>query len=406
MDYLNELAEPESRRLPEGNWDRAVALPLYGEKEISPLLESLGKAARGSTLVIAVVNARLTSPDEVHGRNHRLVDSLLANPSGRLDIFVVDRSQEGAFFPEDQGVGLARKIGCDIALSLWKRGQLRSPMITTTDGDARVEPEYFEAVDRVDWRGDWAAGYFDYLHEIEDPEAFPLLLYEIWLRYYVQGLRYALSPYAFPTVGSTMAIHLTAYEKARGFPRRNAGEDFYLFNKLAKLGPIAPLRSRVHLRYRLSQRVPFGTGAGTIKLKRLLQEGRTLSLCPARVFEYLSYWLRALEGFPVHRDIDRLRKDIPKEVDHVLTQMKTWDALGNAARTRPEDRDCRRSLMEWFDGFRTLKFIHGLRDRFLPEVPFEAALRNAAFLERRDTPSQWLNQLRQNDDAVHFPALN
>ena len=48
-------------------------------------------------------------------------------------------------------------------------------------------------------------------------------------------MKYARSPYAFHTIGSTMAVSANHYAKVRGFPKREAGEDFYLLNKLAKV---------------------------------------------------------------------------------------------------------------------------------------------------------------------------
>ena len=47
---------------------------------------------------------------------------------------------------------------------------------------------------------------------------------------------------------------------SHGFPRRNATEDFYILNKLAKVGSIARLAGTpVILEGRLSDRVPIGT---------------------------------------------------------------------------------------------------------------------------------------------------
>jgi hypothetical protein len=46
---------------------------------------------------------------------------------------LVERSQG---LPHKEGVGLARKIGCDIALSLYERGTLKSRWLHTTDADA------------------------------------------------------------------------------------------------------------------------------------------------------------------------------------------------------------------------------------------------------------------------------
>ena len=67
--------------------------------------------------------------------------------------------------------------------------------------------------------------------------------YEQALTYYVEQLQQAGSPYAFHTLGSCIATPLSYYCHARGFPKKSGGEDFYLLNKLAKLGKILTVDS-------------------------------------------------------------------------------------------------------------------------------------------------------------------
>ena len=69
-------------------------------------------------------------------------------------------------------------------------------------------------------------------------------LYELRLHHYVLGLEYAGSPYAYHTLGSCLAVKADAYAQVRGFPKRAGAEDFYLLNKLAKLGAMPRLQGR------------------------------------------------------------------------------------------------------------------------------------------------------------------
>jgi len=85
--------------------------------------------------------------------------------------------------------------------------------------------------------------------------------YEIFLRYWVLGLKYAKSPWAFHSIGSTIVTSTDSYLKVRGMNKREAGEDFYFLNKLAKIGSIDYIRDTcVFPSARSSSRVPFGTG--------------------------------------------------------------------------------------------------------------------------------------------------
>ena len=97
-----------------------------------------------------------------------------------------------------------------------------------------------------------------------------MLLYEISLYYYVNRLKHANSPYAFHTVGSTIAVNAKDYALVRGTPKRLAGEDFYLLNKLAKTGLVLSSSSApIELDARVSHRTPFGTGSSIDRIQRL-----------------------------------------------------------------------------------------------------------------------------------------
>ena len=134
-------------------------------------------------------------------------------------------------------------------------------------------------------------------------------LYEYSLRYYVAGLSFAHSPYAFHTIGSTIAVNAAHYAKVRGFPRRQAGEDFYLLNKLAKVGAIMQLGAEtdcepIDIAARLSDRVPFGTGAAVGKIMELEDPAREFLLYHPSVFGLLRSWLGSLPAIWQSRSSD------------------------------------------------------------------------------------------------------
>ena len=87
------------------------------------------------------------------------------------------------------------------------------------------------------------------------------------MQFYVQALAVNGSAYAYPTLGSTISVHAQSYARVRGYPKRNAGEDFYLLNKLNKLHPVQVLQQPViEVQARLSSRVTFGTGPALQKI--------------------------------------------------------------------------------------------------------------------------------------------
>ena len=214
-------------------------------------------------------------------------------------LLLIDRAEAGSFLPEGQGVGLARKIGNDVALRLRAAGRLASPWLHNTDADTLLTRDYFEQTAGLDPERTGAAIYF-FEHRFEDDPDLALAarLYEISLRYYVLGLAWAGSPYAYQSMGSCLAIPSGSYAKVRGFPRKNAAEDFYVLDKLAKVGVIERLAGTpLSLEGRPSDRVPFGTGRA---LRDLTGKRRGLShfrLYHPLVFAHIAAWLQALDRF-------------------------------------------------------------------------------------------------------------
>ena len=222
-----------------------------------------------------VVNAHhAQSPEPVAGPDHRSgqrARRALRTPNssepGRCysicrmpsadNVLVVDCVREGDRPPRQQGVGLARKLGTDIALQLFDQDRLADPWIFQTDADAALPNGYFDIARP-------AAGAVVTGHRHCSPDAtlqFAARLYEWHMAYYHTSLARAGSRYAFPTLGSTIIVHADSYATVRGYPRKDAAEDFYLLNKIAKIAPVAfAPQVQVLLQARLSSRVPFGTG--------------------------------------------------------------------------------------------------------------------------------------------------
>jgi hypothetical protein len=205
-------------------------------------------------------------------------------------------------------------------------------------------------------------------------------LYEYSLRYYVAGLNFARSPYAFHTIGSTLAVHAEHYAKVRGFPRREAGEDFYLLNKLAKVGSIQVLDERtqcgpIAIAARLSDRVPFGTGAAVGKMVRFENPFREFRLYHPAVFDLLKGWLDSLPLFRQKKSADLAGILQPLGLEKLIVHLNNAGATGaleHSLRQSSSSTAFIRHMHTWFDAFRTLKLVHFLRDHYYPSMSFEA----------------------------------
>ena len=412
--YLARHAEPESLAADavKGEFAHALVIPAYGEGQ--SLFDTVGSVPRGpggDTLVVVVLNARADSPAAKHEANAAARERLRAaaseshdlqaehpvsllsyskpTPNGR--VVLIDRAAPGHYLPEGQGVGLARKIGNDLLLRIHADGRLGSRWLHNTDADVVLPNDYFDQTWKIAPDGNAAALYF-FEHRFSAADASLALatrLYEISLRYYTLGLAWCGSPYAYQAMGSCLAIRPDAYARVHGFPERNATEDFYVLNKLAKVGTIVRLAGTpVLLEGRLSDRVPIGTGKA---LSKLVASRRALSgfrLYHPLAFAHVAAWLRVLaatarSGGRIERALEELPKDNPffrsDLLIEALEKMGAFPAIRQAIARSHEPAAMLRAFHTWFDSFRTLKLIHALRDCGLPSLPYAEALAEAPF---------------------------
>ncbi len=378
--YLADYAEPDALADSglAGQWQHVLVVPAY--REHPDCIDALMPAFRnGDNLLIVVLNRPASDPDTDWALPWRQAymsrDSAVAkghylqrrNPHCQL--LLVDHCSDCEPLPADQGVGLARKIGADIALRLIGRGMIASPWIHTTDADVTLPDNYFAAADEVPATA--SACIYPFRHVGESganaAPAWPTMLYEWHIRYYAAGLKFAGSPWAFTTVGSTLAVNHSHYAMVRGFPKRAAAEDFYLLNKLAKLGDVVQLQGTpLALSCRHSERVPFGTGRASARIAGLISPAQFTSYHPA-CFDELAAFNRWLAAFG---DGDAGLADC----DPIAAWWLEEQPIPANICSQPPGAQKSRQLKEWFDAFRTLKFVHAMRDHQFPDLPLAAIL--------------------------------
>ncbi len=388
--YLHHYAEAEVQLLHDlpGSYQQGLLIPVYREPA-AVLPRFVAFAERNSrTLLTLVINRPDNDLDTDWSQAFfdQPQQALWQSDNGQLRLYpldhgsallVIDRCLSHPPIPAEQGVGLARKIAADLLCALIHRGQIHSPWIFNTDADALLPENYFQAPNQLPPRT--AVAVYPFKHIYTDPQCprLPTLLYEFSLHYYVAGLQWAGSPYAYHSIGSTLSIHYLHYAQVRGFPKRSGAEDFYLLNKAAKTGSIVSLKDPlIHLQARESTRVPFGTGPAVRNLARS-EQPLTMPLYHPESFVYLKTFLQWLEHYA---DSEALINKSPPGIDSDLLQKLTAaqgleQALAHSSRQGKTRRARQQHLQHWFDGFKTLKLIHLLRDRHLGTVPFEALLK-------------------------------
>ncbi len=366
-----------SPELNRGNlYELIVVVPAIEEFENSgKLLNSLkNNRETPKTLVLFVVNNGENARENVISDNLKLME-MLREESKKIDLFdlnFIDASSKGKALPEKfAGVGMARKIGLDTALTLFDYSSPNKKILACLDADCMVENNYFHEIVRNYNERNFTAAFIEFEHQIPNDETqfAAIVNYEIFLRYYVLGLKYANSPYAFHTIGSTITVDFENYVKIGGMNRKKAGEDFYFMEKLAKVTQIGRISSTtVYPSARKSWRVPFGTGQ---RINRFLTEQRNeYLLYNPESFEILKKWLEILNSNDVLQADDYLKK--AEKIDGRLYNFLNFNNFkrdwSKILKNSGSVKQINLQKKLWFDGFRTLKLIHFLRDSGLPEV--------------------------------------
>lgn len=376
--YLTKYAEPTAFKAsvrpltrPNETYSHVLVIPAYRESVAQ--LEQVWRHIP-ATLIILVVNSPTAyDPEtqqlltELHQRWHR-PEHVETDPADECrcynhrqhTILVVDRCSQ----PLTKGVGEARKIGSDIGLQLIEKGIVTTDWIHNTDADAVLPAGYFEATNSVS--DELSFLLYPFQH---DASSIPAALYEFSVLWFACGTQSAGSPYGYPSIGSTIACRAEAYAKVRGWPKRTAGEDFYFLNKLRKVGQYAFANcDPVQLSSRGSERVPFGTGPGILKVAALTQPISDYMFYHPDCFLELKSFLSCLrhcqgEAEIGHHFENDLQRRFLKE-SGLETQI--------LAKNNQSAPVFAKFIDDWFDGFRTLKFIHYIRDHLHPSVPFDA----------------------------------
>jgi hypothetical protein len=386
--------------------DHAVVIPCFAESRfVFHTLASLSRnnaAALQKCLILCVVNNRspLVDDPEVIADNQitlKCLDMLVTGrirenglpgkiPVGLLNDIIntnvrlayIDASSAGHELPDKGGgVGLARKIGLDRALTLLDQDTADPHLLYCLDADTLVQDNYLSAVQSFFSDQHPTAAHVSFAHQTAaDGSPQPAIMaYEIFLRYYVGGLSYAESPYAFHTIGSTMICTADGYTAVRGMNTRRAGEDFYFLNKLAKLDGVKFIRTTtVYPSSRPSRRVPFGTGMAVIKYAETTDG--SFPVYHPQVFIVLKKWL-SLMTTSENLDAGSLMK--AAECIHPLLEsfLNEIHFTENWRRIYENNRIpgiLKAQLHRWFDGFKTLKLINYLSRHGIAPIELDDAV--------------------------------
>lgn len=386
--YQKYLKRSETRTLepfaPQAQFSGAVVIPALSEYDFLPgTLVSLEKCkpASNSTVVVIIINSSLETQADKLAENIKTLAALRTGDAkfcGGLEIgkelFWIDATSEGKQISAKGGVGEARKIAMDSCLELLERDSL----FFCLDADTLVSENYlFAAYEYFQKNIKIQAATMNFAHRPGSTavEHAAIEIYESFMRYYVRGLEFAGSPYAFYALGSAIICRFEAYVRAGGMRARNGGEDFYFMQAVSKLGDCGVIENAlVRPSARPSDRVPFGTGP---KIRKIIG-GHELLFYNPEIFKNLKILLDMVNNLTKPDEFKDLPEILSKHCDEeTLGFLKqnnfetVWEKVFK--NTKQETMYLKKSFHTWFDAFRTLKYIHFCEEKY-PRVSCQKAV--------------------------------
>jgi len=353
-----------------------VVIPCYNEPALLETLQSLFECEKTSCAVevIVVINSGEHDGKNVLEQNQQAFDDATE--------WIKEHRNEQLFFhliqiknlpKKHAGVGLARKIGMDEAVARLEDISKPDGIIVCLDADCTIDKNYLTEIEKYFQQHPKVTGcsiYFE--HQIDGNEFSKenyegIINYELFLRYYNRALHFCNFPYAFHTIGSSMAVRNKIYQKQGGMNRRKAGEDFYFLHKIFPLGNFAELNStRVIPSPRASDRVPFGTGSAMQKY--LATDSQIYHIYNIQAFVDLKIFFERIVEFYSSSTSQLINSSLPPSLQKFLYENNFEKKLLEIKEHSASEKMFVKRFFNWFDGFMVLKFVHFARDNFYEQI--------------------------------------
>ncbi|QCK15819.1 hypothetical protein [Mangrovivirga cuniculi] len=377
--YLNRYATDEYQI--EGDihqdTDAIVVLPSFYEENLLKSLQSLSNNITDFKVCIFVV---INEPENVDNK----IAQFHVNQFQEITSWIKNnKNQNLKFFAGNicriknkiAGVGMARKAGMDEAFrKLQNIDSLAAPIICF-DADATCQDNFLESVISYFKENPKSPGAsIAFEHPLSDNDLINkgIILYESHLHYYIAALRYAQYPYAYHTVGSSMACRANTYATIGGMNKRKAGEDFYFLHRIIPMGNFGQIHNtRIFPEARISDRVPFGTGRAMIEFTN----GKEIETYCPEIFYILRPLFEILNSGNAISEfhLTHLREILHPDLMEYLNENDLIEKIKTASSAATNNHSRFKKYYEVFDGLTVLKIVHHLTDHLYQKVPVESA---------------------------------
>jgi hypothetical protein len=345
-----------------------VTIPCFDEPDLLSSINSLADCTPPSSKVtlIVVVNSPDQAPPEVLARNLQTISSVRAWWENQTHPFFQIRLLHAPSLPSKwAGVGWARKIAMDQAISCLDQWGVEEGILVAFDADSVVSSNYLTSIEAAfNNHPKFNFVNLNFCHPVDDPNLEPslregIILYELYLRYLRNAMQWTGYPHAIHTVGSSFAVKASAYVKQGGMNRRKAGEDFHFLHKIVLLGDYGHItNATVYPAARTSHRVPFGTGAALKKWEE--GDPELYSAYTLRSFESL----RPLFSDPAffykanHEAWESRISQLDPHLYHYLMQTDTLDRLQELKKNCADENSYVKRFYHLVNAFRIIQYLN------------------------------------------------
>lgn len=387
-----------------------VVIPCYDEPEVLRTLLSLQKCTTPTcdVEVIIVINDSEKDNAATKQRNLETYRQLRTWNQKQLSTKLKFHILRVTDLPKKQaGVGLARKIGMDEAVWRFEKVGNKKGIIVCFDADSKCKKNYLVEIELFFEHNDHLqAATIHFEHpligfEFDDEVYESILLYELHLRYIIHLQAWAGHPFAYQTIGSSMAVVSDAYQQQGGMNRKKAGEDFYFLQKFIELGKVDRLtKTTVIPSPRVSHRVPFGTGKAVGEISKNTSQYTTYAF---ESYQDLKMFFSKIEDFYSSTvSLDELYISLPKSIQTLL-ELNMWKEKIEELKRNTSTFDAfENRFYRWFNAFQVIKYLHHARDHFYPNVSIPKAVEilNNIYQVDYNSPKEMLLFLRKEDKKM------
>ena len=336
-----------------------ITIPCYNEYDyIFKTLDSISKQEPlllDSLLVIIVINNSEDEIEEIKKNNHATYQKIIGEKYNFEFVAVDSYSKKRALKNKVAGVGIARKIGCDIGLKYSHDDSL----FCFIDADTKINSHYLQTISSSYRRYNWKAATVMFEHMSDESKTIKIIReYEKFLNKTSELLEKNGSPYNYIPIGSSMICNVKSYVSVGGMNTRKAAEDFYFLQELQKAFGVFKIKEvLVYPSSRYTPRAYLGTSSRLLKClnKELTMDSLYYT---DYSFKILNKWLLL-----ALKSEKKSYKEILKECDFLDKKLivfleqhnfkNAWRAINQA----PTSIHFKEQFHRWFDGFKTFKLL-------------------------------------------------